>query len=113
MPPVSFEIMPAMYIRYWISSPLAKSSDIYHSIQHAQSFVVTVNDVRYPVSTIEGSHRYPCPIEGCGKTYEGRDGLRKHVKDRHNSHCGGSTPAPSAKIQEDCSNSRLRRSLKV
>ena len=69
----------------------------HRSNKHAQNFAVTVNDVEYPVSVVEGSHRFRCPIEGCGKTYEGRDGLRKHVKDRHNSHHGGSTAAPPAK----------------
>lgn len=67
----------------------------HRSNKHAQNFVVTVSDVQYPVSVVEG--RYCCPIEECGKTYEGRDGLRKHVKDRHNSHRRSSTTAPSAK----------------
>ncbi|KAH0825829.1 hypothetical protein J3R83DRAFT_7802 [Lanmaoa asiatica] len=67
----------------------------HRSNKHAQTFVVTSNDVQYRVSAVEG--RYYCPIEGCGKAYEGKDGLRKHVKDRHNFGRDGSTPVPSAK----------------
>ncbi|KAG6369994.1 hypothetical protein JVT61DRAFT_12630 [Boletus reticuloceps] len=53
----------------------------HRSNKHATSTTITIDEVEYDVTIEDGRHC--CPFPECKKSYEGRDGLRKHAKKEH------------------------------
>lgn len=58
--------------------PHAEALRRHRSNKHSADATITLDGVEYPAAVENGKHR--CPFPGCDKNYEGRDGLRKHMK---------------------------------
>lgn len=53
----------------------------HRSNEHSDFPPFSVDGKEYTVTTAEG--KFHCPFESCGRSYKGRDALKKHLKDAH------------------------------